>query len=242
MLGWRPELRFYEKRLEILRHLEETGAMWAFRAEEAIAAARLFDAWHQLAVRQDRASLYLLAPDTNADAGWAAFEHAVGVIEPRVPRNMVVSFQFLVPLDLSLNEAIGRGNQRIITPLESGKIETGDWAILLDLTLPTEEAAGQTEFGIVEPEEVPERFARTAGRVSFMDPPQVSAALWEDEAFPSVSLFADISFYRSVGEKDADTLVAVRSFWDTARGEAASLVAGLKSKLVAGDTIEEVAS
>lgn len=241
-LNWRAELRFYEKRYEILRHLDENASMWAFRASETLAEARLIDRWQLLSIKQNRASIHLLAPTANAEATWEALEYAVNTIRPRALKSVAVAFQYVEPLDLELDEAIERGHQRILTHLAVDGLHLGDWAVLVDLQLDgVSGGEGQTEFGIVTPGEVPERFSRDSGRTTFAEPAPESPRLWADVTFPAVALFADISFTAPLGAEDKG-LVATRTFWETARERAGNLVDVLKTTLVSADTNEEVAS
>lgn len=242
MFEWRPELSFYEKRFEILRHLEEERSMWAFRTGENFAEARLIDQWHQLSIRQDRATMHLLSLAPYADETWKALSYAVDTIEPRYPSAMAVSFQYLAPLDLTFDVAVARGYRRVLARVEADGIRGADWAVLMDLELEGWPGAiGQTEFGIVEAVEVPRRLSRVAGRTNLAEAATIPPNLWETEEFPPVALFADVTFRTPVESRLAG-LADLRTFWESARDRAGNLVAALKAKLVADDTSEEVAS
>lgn len=242
-LRWRPELRFYERRFEILRHLEEQGSMWSFRVSDDLAEARLIDQFQQLSVRQDRASMHLLSPDADAEVGWDALRFAIGKVQPRAPQGMASSFQYLAPLELPLAEAVARGNQgRILAPVDAHGVKTGDWAVLVDLTVDDPPGAlGQTEFGVLADDEAPARLGRVVGRSAYTDRASVSPGLWEDVEFPSVALFADVTFRLAINSPDT-VFENLQKFCATCRRRAGTLVEALKAQLESVDVDEEVAS
>jgi hypothetical protein len=240
MLEWRPELRFFERRYEILRTLEERGDMWAFHAEEELIQARLFDTHHQLAVRQRSASLHLLTPEPQTDRAWTALEFAVNTIQPKQAHNMALTFQFVDPLAVDFDAAMRRGYGTILRVPGTTIIRPDDWAVLADLKLrdpkegKTEWGSGQTEFGIVSAAEVPSRLRRNIGRVSLVERPALSGNEWDDAEFAPVSLFVDVTF-RAPAISGSGTLSALRTFWNGLRADAANLVTELKHQLVPDD-------
>lgn len=240
-LAWRPELRFYEKRLEILRALEERGDLWAFRASEDRVQARLVDQWQQMSVRQSGVALHLLSPAADEERSWKALALASEMVQPKEIRSLSIAFQYAVELPIPFADAARRGGRALVAGFGLSGVSVPDWAVLVDVALDEALGArGQAEFGIVRALEVPVRLARDVGRIGFPDPPVTSAELWENEEFPPVAVFMDIALNASI-DASMDGLATLREFWETSRAQAGSLVADLKSRLLADDNSEQVA-
>jgi hypothetical protein len=240
-LTWRPELRFYEKRFDVLRALEERGELWAFRAHEDRVQARLFDRWQQMSVRQNGASLHLLSPQADPESAWAALVLAFDMIAPTRPRHMSVAFQYVADLPLAFDDAVMRGYGSVLGRFAPKTIKVSDWAVLFDFSM--DQPAGvsaMAEFGVLRADEVPVRLARSLGRLRFVDPPSTSPELWEDAHFEPVSIFMDVALHADI-DPSVHALDALKGFWETSRIETGSLFADLKLKLVPDDDNERVA-
>jgi hypothetical protein len=240
-LRWRPELRFYEKRVEILRTLEEEGFLRAFRVHESAIDARLFDSRDALSVRQDGLVLHLRRSDSDLDRALRAVEISLSTLSPSQPRQRSASFQFLTPVDMEFEAAVRQAYGGALGSLRTGSIDVSDWAFLVDLT--DDGTTGQIEFGIVRAEEVPLRLSLTVGRIDreFDRESQPPPYAGGPEEFAPVSLFADLWLARE-GGGDAVTLrEEVPGFWQTARDEAGNLVSTLETALFGDDRREEVA-
>lgn len=246
-LKWAPELRFFETRYAILRHLEENGSMWSFRTAESFVEARLADLWHQLSVTADRASMHLLAPAADPEIGWDALEHALGQVRPKRPHSMACAFQYIVGVDYTFEEAIDRAYRSVLlTSLKTPGLTIGDWAIMADLKLDElPDVVGQTEFGIIRRNEIPDRLGRSVSRISYADPPTVDANVWDSEDAPDVGIFADTTFLLRLPTTKSETSGAfddVREFAQICRERGTTLVEALKSQLDGTDAVKEVAS
>ncbi len=237
-LSWLPELRFFERRYEILRALQDRGDMWAFHASDTGIQARLFDLDHQLTVRQHNASLHLLAPAPQADRAWDVFAFAVTAIQPRQAQTMALTFQFVEPLPLDFDAAIRIAHSSLVHIPGTDAIQAGDWALLVDLSVSEPEGAdGQTEFGIIKATETAPRLRRDISRVTMAEAPTMVADQWEDAQFAPVSLFVDVTF-RAPASPGAGMLDALHGFWNDLRREAGNLVTEVKHRLVPAEKNE----
>lgn len=236
-LWWRPELRFYEERIDILRSLEERGYLRAFRVQENFIDARLFDSRDRLSVRQDGLELHLDRPDADVDRAWEAVEIGLSAVEPRQPRTVVATFQHLTGLDMGFEEAVARAYGSVFGTLGTDSIKLGDWAVLVDVSM-NGGASGQIEFGIVRADEVPDRLSRAAGRIGSRqaEPRDVPGP----EAFEDVSMFADFWLSDSLVPGEGFGSEAQR-FWHTARSEAGKLVTTLGKTLIGDERHGEMA-
>lgn len=241
-LRWIPELRFFERRYEILKTLQDRGDLWAFQAHERVVQARLFDLAHQLSIGQNSASLHLLTPDAELKRAWGTLELAVQTLEPRQPSGMAVTFQFVEPLETDFDAAVRQAHATTVKIPGTESIRPDDWAVLLDLKLSEPEGGiGQTEFGIVRAREVATRLRREVGRVSMAQTPSIEHDEWETNEFAPVSLFADVTF-SAPAVPGTDALDALKAFWDALRVEAGTFVTGLKKQLVADEYRREAES
>jgi hypothetical protein len=236
-IRWRPELRFYEQRVAILRSLEERGELRAFRVQENFVDARLFESRVRLSVRQDGLDLYLDRPDADVARAWEAVEIGLSIVKPDRPRFVRASFQHLAPLDMRFEDAVRRAYGGVLGRLGTESIEFGDWALLVDLSMKNG-SSGQIEFGIVRGDEVPDRLARIAGRIGPRQQPV--SRLPEPSDFADVSLFTDLRVEGNLAPREEFGTEA-QSFWQTARTEADTLVAALETALVGDDRHERMA-
>ncbi len=230
-LTWRPELRFYERRVSILQSFDDRGMLRAFRFQENFVEARLFESRDLLRVGQGGLELQLSAPSADPGRAWSAVELALSSIEPKQPRNVVASFQHLAPLDLPFGVAIERAYGSILCPLDTPGIHFGDWAVLVDFDMPGHPAAsGQVEFGIIRAHEAEERLTRSVSRTGF----QRRQASDDWDGFADVSLFSDGKI--TIAADPAVNLAEeAPKFWRAAREEMGTLVAALQSKISDAD-------
>jgi len=164
-ITWRPELRFYERRIDLLRELEDLGHLRAFRVTDTGVEARLFDSMHILAVRSNGVMLRFLGPEEShtADA-WDTLTRAIAAMEPQSIIEMSAAYQHLAPLTMTFEEALAQSYKTFLTQ-PGGELVLGDWAMLVDVDKVGDVPAnGQIEFGIVRAREVPDRLSHRAGR------------------------------------------------------------------------------
>lgn len=235
-LLWRPELSFYEKRVEILKAFEEQGILRAFRVEGDSVDAQLFDSRDRLTVKQDGLSLQLLDPDADPSRALQALEVALDAVAPSRPWHISVSFQYVNELAPSFDEVVQSAYGRLLGDLNTADKSFGDWAVLIDLHLQGFPSKGQVEFGIIKADEAPRRLARTAGKMGNASGRR-EIDRWRETKFPDVALFADARAEDQLGDRPQDVgLVAiVTEFWDASRREVGTLVERLHSILLAKD-------
>ena len=230
-MSWRPELRFYEQRVAILKKLEEQGILRAFRVQEGFVDAQLFETRDQLTVRQDGADIQLLSPEAEPGRALEALCIALGEVRPTTPRSISASFQYIAPIELEFMEAVTRGYGRVLGDLP-GSLQHGDWAILTDVSLESPPASGTVEFGIIQAEEAPGRLARHAGRAGGKSQ---SAQRSVAGQFPDVAVFCDGSISSAL-DGDPEALPgSAGQFWASARDAHGSLVEGLRTVLTTND-------
>ena len=234
-LRWRPELSFYERRVDILKAFEEQGILRAFRVEEGKVDAQLFDSRDRLTVKQDGLDLQLLTPDAEPDRALQAVKRALREVGPKNPWQVSGSFQHITEIALAFDEAVGRAHGRVIGELNAGALKFGDWAVLVDLAFGEPPAAGRVEYGIIRAQEAPRRLARIAGRAGSAEGREHALKGWESHTFPDVSIFSDGAAARSLEGKEGDLAAVAAEFWVSARNELASISESLHAILVADD-------
>lgn len=231
-LNWRPELRFYEKQIALLKQFEELGILRAFRVEDGSIDAQLFQSRDRLTIKKDGADLQLFSPEADPDRAFEALSVALEAVKPAYPRSISVSLQYIIKLDLNFDEAVGRGRERVLSPLP-GTLQHRDWAILSDVVLPESDAKGTVEFGIIRSHEAPNRLARLAGRAGAQQSQTLSR--WEQEDFPEVAVFCDGALHGSLEGTAGSISVPASEFWNAARLAQGSLAEGLCATLTTDD-------
>lgn len=231
-LTWRPELRFYEKQVALLKQFEEQGVLRAFRVEEGSVDAQLFQSRDRLTIKKDGADLQLLSPEAEPDRALEALGVALKEVAPAYPRTISASFQYILKLDLDFEEAVKRGRERVLSPLP-GTLQHQDWAILSDVVLPDSNASGTVEFGIIKAREAPPRLARLAGRAGAQR--TQALARWEGEEFPEVAVFCDGALHASLENQSSSIADFASGFWDVVRAAQGSLAEGLCTILTTND-------
>jgi hypothetical protein len=235
-LHWRPELRFYEERIRILRELEDKRELRAFRVAEGSIDARIRDDDHLLSVHQSGLSIQLLRPNADIDRAWAALTTVVETIRPASLRRTTVAFQYVSELKVDMPTAISNSIDHLFSVPTVEGVSYRDWAVLMDITR-SDGSEGQMEFGIVEDHEVPARLSRHVGRIN-VSGGNVAPDHWKEDEFPAVAVFAD-SYLQSQIPTMEGALIHVREFMDTARRDAGKVVESISNRLGA-DRTEEV--
>jgi hypothetical protein len=233
-IAWRPELSFYEKRVDLLKAYEEQGVLKAFRVEESAVDVQLFVSRDRLAVRQNGLDLRLLAAGAEPDRALEALKIALDAIGPRSPWSIRCTFQYLIGLDLEFEQAVNLAYGSLLGDISSsGRL--GDWALLIDMNEGASPSTGQIEFGLIRDSEAPARLSRDAGRMGKASG-RSDQGLWSSIQFPPVALFADVRAEQRLEQMFDDGLATTaRDFWNASRDEMGELVAGLHSKLMPDD-------
>jgi hypothetical protein len=233
-LRWRPELRFYEQRIKILRDLEEQDLLQAFRVTEETVDAELPN-WCWLSIAQSGLTLDWLTETDDTSTAWTLVQDIVGKIKPRQFSHARTSYQHVIGLPLSFDEALARSREQLYSAWGTEEVTLTDWALLADL-----EAAGpppskgQVEFGITRSDELPARLNRVSRRGPGMM--QTSHREWKPEEFKDVSLYADSDFNCPATEGDLDAfLERAEAFWDSSRSQIGRFLAELGTKLASDD-------
>lgn len=230
-LRWRPELRFYEQRVPILRGLEGESLLEGFKmGEDAIAAQLSGLRW--LSIWASGLTLNVLTEREDVSDLWPVVEEVCAALAPLQLSHARVSYQHMLELPFTLDEAIARGQGRLFHGLSTSEIVLGDWALLSDIYAAGPPASqGMIEFGIVNREEAPRRLQRMVGRGPGML--HIGEREWEPEAFKDVSLYADSDLTCPATEGQGGSfLEEAEQFWTTSRGQMTRLVEGLRTKLV----------
>ncbi len=163
---------------------------------------------------------------------WPVVEMVCGALAPLEFSHARASYQHVLELPFSFQEAVARGHAHLYRELSTAEVVLGDWALLSDVhSLGPPASNGMIEFGIVKADEVPQRLRRLVGRGPGMM--HIGQRDWEAETFKDVSLYADsdLTCPAQPGRKEA-FLEDAAQFWTTSRGQMTRLVEGLGSKLV----------
>ena len=230
-LRWRPELRFYERRIEILRMLQDRSLLEAFRVDAGSIDAEL-PGYRWISMRESGLTLNLLTETMDTNQAWTIVESLIGEIGPLRYTHARASYQHLAELPFDFEEAQTRADDRLYQRLSTDEIALTDWALLADLSAKGPPASkGQIELGIVRRGEVVDRLTRGAGRrAPGME--HLGSRNWQPDEFKAVSLFADSDLIclASAGREEV-FLDDARAFWASSRDQMGRLIEALGSRL-----------
>jgi hypothetical protein len=236
ILRWVTELRFYERRIEVLRAVKDEGLLHAFAVTEGDVRGRLAGDDCEMILAPSLLDITLHTPGVDLARIWRAVEIVMAAVKPERPVGFQAFFQYLAPLDLDFDSAIARGRQRLFRlPLPTGDVDFTDWAITADLSVAgTPDVTAQTEFGIVRREEIPGRLQRLVGRMSRIAGAARPGANLDMSAFADVSLFAD-SMWNTSYKGEESFCDAALQFLKASRTRADGVVEGLYVALTNGE-------
>jgi hypothetical protein len=187
-IDWRPEVRFLETRVELLRQLENKGQLKSFKIDETEITARLA-AYAEMTIAVNHLELRVLSPLQPVEVCLDAAKTAVELIRPASIRGRGANIAYVSEITGDYDElrrTIGlhlfRWWPAVLT----------DWALLVD-GAGQNGATYQCEFGVVAATEIADRLSRRSGRTG--GPPISLARLGLDrQKLPSVAVFADFDW------------------------------------------------
>lgn len=221
---WRPELRVIERRVEVLRRLEDDHNMHSFRFGEHDFAARFEGT--ELTMSIEGAELWVGPTSKALITGLGALRTALELIGAANAQRMRAWFTHVVALQGDYSEQRTRTG-RLLYPWWPADIT--DHALLVDGRAQLADTNFQCEFGLVSRAEIEPRVNRTVGRIS--GPETRALVRFDPDQLPQVALFADSSwtYVPEPVQAIANALLFDRlnSFLDAVASEANALVAGL---------------
>jgi hypothetical protein len=229
-LDWRPELRFLERRIELMRVLQEGGKMLSFRIDDREIAARFEGA--ELTMSLDGASLWVGRRTEGLTAGLQALGFALAAVLPGEVALMQAWLTHVIPLEGSYDE-LRIGSGRRLFPWWPADMT--DYSVLIDGRARAADTNFQCEAGLVSREEILPRVNRNVGRTGR---PTSQGMLEIDTAsLPQVALFADStwSFVPDTPLDDPQIFERATSFLYSATAEANELVNGLAAAVGSGE-------
>ncbi len=225
-IQWAPVVSFYEHRYSILRSFEAGGLLRGFQSDEDSVAARLGDPGHTVTFGPTHLNASLLRPGADEDRIFDAARRIVDELRPVRMARATGGFQWLAPVDLDYDEARRSATRSLFGQNDPDKVLAGttlvDYALLIDGTHPN--GTYQIEIGVVKAEEVPDRFARTAGRMGGPDM-GISPSLWPLDSLPEVAYFGDLRW--RANKSPATSSDAVVEGWTATRTLATAVASGL---------------
>ena len=234
MLRWKPAIRFFEHRSELLRAFEDAGTLTAFRWRDQALGLRL-GPHREIEVRPDGLRIETKSPDLRCvDAGSALSL----IFESIVPEQVVfsaLSVRSLIAVDGASSAVAAASGRKLAQGLDS-EATAVDWAMLLDGTSGSLRAAFQVEYGIVSAEEASTRLSGVRrGRIAALGDeygPEGPGSLALDLGnIPSTALFADWRWSLEHVLAGRDLSAAVVGLWGRVLDESEHLTAELQRGL-----------
>ena len=226
-LLWRPELRFYEKRTELLRRFEQADCLKAFRwTDQSISA--MLDAHADMEISSRSATLRVMSPRTVLSDVRRSLESVIDTLKPTEVTLNRLRLAVLIPLDRDFLETAA-STGAIIEPALAPEARPADWSVLLDGHSVTTGFSFQVEYGVIRQEEAIPRLARRYARIS-PEQPMPSPELLDDADLPDCALFLDWS-WDVRNPLDDDVPASLSGTWDSVAKETGSLSGKLQGRL-----------
>jgi len=206
----------------LLRRFQERGGQ---------ISVRLGGAHQLLSFGPTSFSIATLKPNLDESLMRNAVQVVCSALEPQLVGQPTFGLQWLVPLDISYDNARKTAASRLLSSDVPGHLS--DFALLLDGALEDPLKEYRLEMGILEASEAPMRLAQAVGRVGSPDrdtPP----TLWQPEELPNVALFCDMELKAS--PLDDDIVESLFAMLKSARDSADRLVSSLIERLDLGQS------
>jgi hypothetical protein len=194
-LTWPLNVRFLDHRGDVLEAIEERQLLQAVYLADDSVAVRLGDPYHPIIFGITSVSAALLRPDADNERILWALDTIFGELQPASLHAPQVSFQWLLPLDQSYDEARSAAAR---TGFGDGTTSIEDWSVRIDGRLTSPDLWYNAEFGIIEAAEAPERLSREVGSLTESSP-DAPSSLWTTESVPSVAAFFDVTAHLREG-------------------------------------------
>lgn len=228
-LSWSPCLSYYERRLEILRSLEDAGDLHAFRIDEDEIGARLGAAHHELRVSSDGLLAALFGPEERDESVvTTAVTEALELLQPSRLRNFSVFLQHLVPLEERSYDEMRKMAAGLALGEAAQPLGAVDCAVLFDGVSPL--GPYQAEFGVVREEEIEARLLRSIGRAN---PLRATPTRPLPSRLPSVALYVESDWTLDrFSREDGIASRWVLDGWEALERYAAAAITQLRDLLV----------
>lgn len=227
-LLWRPELRFYEQRTELLRRLERADLLDAFRWTDQSIGARVGE-HADIEVSSRSATLRILSPRTVVRDVRQSLELTVKTIEPAEVTLNKLRLAVVVPLDRDFTQTTACTGGVVEPALEPEALPV-DWSVLLDGQSTTTGFSFQVEYGVIRHEEAAPRLEMKYARIPVISGQPILPGLLDDVDLPDCAFFLDWSWdVRSPLEDDLAASLA--GTWDMVVQETRTLSRKLQSRL-----------
>jgi hypothetical protein len=233
-VSWRPEVRFLERRLELLRQLDDEGLVQSFSVDGADVLIRVTGRYHEIRFGPSGLGIRLGDPDFDPEVIQGVVTKIFECFDPEVLGQIRADLQFLEALSISYEQARALGGQVLFDASDSD-VEITDWAVLLNPEFgATHRWAGALEFGVVSNQEAEVRLARKVGRLDQPFPGPVSQRI----EVPEVGFFADCQLQSSSAIGSNEPLQELLAAWATLRSELVELLGKLKRNYLQENTAE----
>lgn len=186
-LNWRSTLRFFERRYEIMREVEDRFGVAAYRHDGDLVAAQLAGGLGLVELEPDGLHVRRTSRDGDVSALREVVALALTSLELPAIRHGRAWFKYVRPLDSDLATAVASSMSSV---LGEWRVEAGvtDFALLYDGVWRDRDY--QLEFGISTGDQIPARLAGVISRTGHR-----FAGMYPDLGpLPDANLFVDISW------------------------------------------------
>jgi hypothetical protein len=226
-VSYRRSLKFYERRLEILRSFEEQGDLFDFRVTDDRVSVRLGGPQHRLGFGATRIDAAVLDPRADSQRVKDAIVSAGDALAPERMVRPIMRFQWLSPLEnISYDEARVAAAQAVFR-----EDALTDFALIVDGKIEQPSLEFQAECGIVDDDEIPSRLSGQRSQVIPGDD-EAPPSLWPPESLPAVAAYGGVVCFL----KDRpDSPKGLTDLWEATKGAMEQLMSNLMKSFMAAD-------
>jgi hypothetical protein len=220
LIDWRPWLSYWERRIKLLRELDDAFDLTDFKLEPTEAGARWGNGSYELSITPDRLTVRGSGVDAERTVLLRAASLAVERLKPFFIGDVRVALAHVVPSDepsSQLQEAAASELYDSWAP----PVNVKDYAVILDGTMKDDRGAAHLEIGIVSKAELPRRLSGLMGQVPAGT--QQAFSWWTNQKLPESAFYIGSVWTWDTGEENPG-MEQIGEFWDTCIKEADACV------------------
>ncbi len=229
---WRPELRFFEERTQLLRELADLDLLRAFQWRDQTIGARLGH-YEVIEVGSTGALISLTSPKASPDRLHQALKVTLRRVDAKDVTAGYTTLQYLLPLTTD-GRTVQRASAEVFVPEVAPEGRGMDWAMLLDGSSVALGTAFQVEYGVLRNDEMAYRLSGRAARQPAAVDTQGHAIDFDD--LPDSAAFFDWRWLFQERLGDGDVSEAVFRLWGAAVDESERFNSRIQGRLGVGIT------
>ena len=186
--SWKPNLQYFKIRFDLLGEIRDTFGSGSFRVDGDDVGFRFRDGIYELTVQPNGVKIDVRVPEPDQDLLRSVLDLIMRSQDLTGTAAARCETQHLAPLDWSYDQARLETGSRLLSFVDRS-VRPVDWSFLVDGEAPDRSSRYQSEFGVVQEDEIIKRLSRAVGRTRSEG--REALAVWNELDLPDVAFFAD---------------------------------------------------